>query len=77
VLKANPFFAYMENSLKNAVARPSSFTGSQYNNVSRAFWDAVHSVLSGRANARDSLKRLSRKLEEIRRNSLAKGYWDR
>jgi len=68
VLEANPFFAQLENSLKNPVVRPSRITGSQYNKVSTAFWNAVHSVLSGRANARDSLKRLSRKLERIRRN---------
>jgi trehalose/maltose transport system substrate-binding protein len=68
VLEANPFFAHIENSLKNAIVRPSRITGRQYNKVSTAFWNAVHSVLSGRANARDSLKRLSRRLKRISRN---------
>ncbi len=68
VLEANPFFAHLENSLKNAVARPSRITGNQYNKVSAAFWNAVHSVLSGKTNARDSLKRLSKKLKRISRN---------
>jgi len=67
VLEANPFFAHLEKSLKNAVARPSRMTGNQYNKVSAAFWNAVHSVLSGRTNARDSLKRLSRRLQRISR----------
>jgi len=68
VLNKVPFFSQLEGILENntMVARPSKVTGKQYDTVSRNFWSAVHSVLSGRANARDSLKRLSRKLRKIK-----------
>jgi trehalose/maltose transport system substrate-binding protein len=63
-----PFFSELGLILENntMVVRPSNVTGKPYDKVSRAFWNAVHSVLSGRANARDSLERLSTKLKNIK-----------
>jgi len=68
VLKKFPFFSELGSILENntMVVRPSNVTGKQYDKVSRAFWNAVHSVLSGKANARDSLKILSGKLEQLK-----------
>ena len=34
--------------------RPSTVTGAKYNQVSNAFWNAVHSVLSGKAKAAEA-----------------------
>lgn len=67
VLAANPFFSSLSQSLKNAVVRPSRITGRKYNRVSSEFWNAVHSVLAGKSNARNKLKRLSSKLRRISR----------
>ncbi|MGI9331740.1 MAG: ABC transporter substrate-binding protein [Gammaproteobacteria bacterium] len=71
VLEANPFFGSLYDVFVNAVARPSRATGAKYNQVSNAFWNAVHVVLSGKASAGDSLARLERKLKRIGRG----GQW--
>jgi trehalose/maltose transport system substrate-binding protein len=67
VLEKFPFFSELDLILENntMVVRPSNVTDKPYDKVSRAFWNAVHSVLSGRANAGDSLKRLSKKLNAL------------
>jgi trehalose/maltose transport system substrate-binding protein len=68
VLEATPFFAELYDTFTNAVARPSQVTGARYNQVSSEFFNAAHSVLSGRAAAADSLADL-----ESRLNRLARG----
>ncbi len=71
VLAANPFFAELSANFSAAVPRPSTVTGGNYNRVSNAFWEAVHSVLSGSAKADASLTELSGTLDELRRD----GRW--
>jgi trehalose/maltose transport system substrate-binding protein len=47
------------------VARPSIVTGSAYKQVSKAYIDAVHSVLTGQKKARDAAAELETRLIEI------------
>ena len=71
VLEANPFFGRLYDTLTSAVARPSRKTGARYNQVSAAFWNAVHATLSGKGDAARNLAKLERKLNRIGRN----GRW--
>ena len=71
VLAAVPFFGSLYEVFVNAVARPSRVTGGKYNQVSSEFFNAVHDVLSGQAQAPDSLAALNRKLERLSR----RGKW--
>ncbi len=65
---ANPFMASLEDVFANSVARPTTVTGLKYPEVSQAFWDASHEVLSGKAKAEDALKKLEGRLNQIKRN---------
>lgn len=47
------------------VTRPSSETGAQYEQVTRAYIDAVHSVLSGEKSAPETAAALEKKLVQI------------
>lgn len=67
VLKATPFFGELYETFVNAVPRPATVTGAKYNEVSAAFWNASHEVISGKAKADVSLQKLERKIESIRR----------
>jgi trehalose/maltose transport system substrate-binding protein len=67
VLKANPFFGDLYQTFVDAVPRPATVTGVKYNEVSAAFWNATHEVLSGTAKAEDNLKKLDAKISSIRR----------
>jgi trehalose/maltose transport system substrate-binding protein len=71
VLAANPFFGQLRRTFEHAVLRPSRVTGSRYNRVSSAFWQATHDVLSGEAEAADRLARLEGRLNRIGRH----GRW--
>ena len=71
VLAANPFFEQMGVVLEGAVARPSSVTGAKYNQVSSEFYNAVHDVLSGKAEATDRLAELESTLDRLSRG----GRW--
>lgn len=71
VRAANPVAATLSEVLEQAVARPSDITGRHYNQVSAAFWSAVHATLAGKGDARANLGRLERRLERIRR----RGGW--
>jgi trehalose/maltose transport system substrate-binding protein len=68
VIAANPFMASLADVFTNAVARPTTVTGLKYPEVSQAFWDATHDVLSGKAKAEDSLKKLEGRLNQIKRS---------
>jgi trehalose/maltose transport system substrate-binding protein len=48
-----------------AVARPSTVTGQHYDEVSRAYFSAVHSILAGEAEAETAIPVLQAKLEKI------------
>lgn len=67
ILAAVPFFGELYDTFVNAVARPSTVTGAKYNQVSNEFWNAVHSVLSGKATAKDSLAQLESSLKRMSR----------
>lgn len=71
VLAATPFFGELYNVFVNAVPRPSSVTGTNYNQVSKEFWDAVHVVLSGQSSAADSLAQLESRLMRLSRGGKA------
>lgn len=67
VLAANPFFGDLYSVFTHATPRPSTVTGLKYSEVSNAFWNAAHDVLSGKAKADDALKRLDTRLKQVRR----------
>jgi len=71
VLEASPFFGDLYDTFTNAVARPSRVTGERYNQVSSEFFNAVHAVLSGKADAASSLTALERSLDRLSRG----GRW--
>jgi trehalose/maltose transport system substrate-binding protein len=68
VVTAVPFFKDLFSTFTNAVARPSKITGANYNKVSNAFWNATHSVLSGKAKAPEALASLEGDLKKIKRS---------
>ena len=66
VLEAQPFFGRLVETFSGgAVARPSTVSSSEYNNVSIAYFSAVHSVLTGTTDAESALGDLEGELEEI------------
>ena len=65
VLAANPYFARWQEVFLNAVPRPSAPAGEDYNEVSTAFFTAVHNVLSGNTDAASALADLEVDLEDI------------
>jgi trehalose/maltose transport system substrate-binding protein len=67
VLAAAPFFGDLYETFTNAVARPSRVTGTNYNRVSNAFWNASHDVLSGKTDAATAMADLERELKRIKR----------
>jgi trehalose/maltose transport system substrate-binding protein len=67
IAAAVPVIGQLREILDHAVPRPSTVTGADYNRVSAAIFDAVHRVLSGRAEAEATLARLERELERIGR----------
>ena len=71
MLEANPFFGQLYDTFANAVARPSRVTGERYNEVSAAFFNAVHTVLSGSAEADAALASLQTDLNRMSRG----GRW--
>ncbi|MEO3434306.1 ABC transporter substrate-binding protein [Inquilinus sp. CAU 1745] len=71
VLEAVPFFGSLKDTFVNAVARPSRIAGDRYNEVSSAFWNAVHSTLSGSGDAAANLDALETELIRLSRG----GRW--
>lgn len=68
IAKANPFIGELEAVFSNAVARPATATGQNYNKVSTEFFNAAHQVLSKRAEPAQALNRLDRDLKRIKRS---------
>ncbi|PVE25170.1 ABC transporter substrate-binding protein [Microvirga sp. KLBC 81] len=68
IAKANPFIGDLADVFANAVARPATVTGQNYNKVSTEFFNAVHQVLSKRAEPAQALNRLDRDLKRIKRS---------
>ncbi|MGP1396452.1 MAG: ABC transporter substrate-binding protein [Inquilinaceae bacterium] len=71
ILAAAPFFGDLYETFTNAVARPSGVTGEKYNEVSSAFWNAVHATLSGNGDAATNLAQLESDLTRLSRG----GRW--
>src|SRR5919107_1028098 len=69
IARANPFIGDLVDVFSNAVARPATATGQNYNKVSTEFFNAVHQVLSKRAEPAQALSRLDRDLKRIKRDS--------
>jgi trehalose/maltose transport system substrate-binding protein len=67
IASAVPVIAELRAVLDHAVPRPSTVTGVAYNRVSATIFDAVHRVLSGRAEPEAALVRLERDLRRIGR----------
>jgi trehalose/maltose transport system substrate-binding protein len=65
VCAASPFMCQLYDVFINAVARPSTATAPQYNDVSVLFFQAVHSVLTGDADAQTALEELELDLEDL------------
>ncbi len=65
VLKSTPFFGTLYDVLINAVARPSTITAPNYNEVSTLFFRAVHSVLTGAKDATTALEELELELQSL------------
>jgi trehalose/maltose transport system substrate-binding protein len=65
VLEATPFFGSLYDVFVNATARPSTVSAPNYAQVSRAFYTAVHSVLTGQEDADVALELLELDLEDI------------
>ena len=71
ILAANPFMGALHDTFTSAVGRPATVTASRYNQVSNAFWNAAHDVLSSRVPAPEALKRLDANLRRLSRG----GTW--
>ncbi|MDT8306409.1 MAG: ABC transporter substrate-binding protein [Anaerolineae bacterium] len=65
VLEASPFFGDLYDVFVNAVARPSTVTAPQYAETSTLFYNAVHSVLTGNADAEDAFAELELDLQDL------------
>lgn len=63
ILAANPMMGMVYEPLTNAVARPSRVVKGKYNQVSSAFWTAVHQVLSGQAKPEAAFQSLEAQLK--------------
>ena len=72
VLKAAPFMGELYGVFAFAVGRPATPTGPRYNQVSQAFWNTLHQVLSRKLPAAEALNRLEIDLVRIGRG----GKWD-
>jgi trehalose/maltose transport system substrate-binding protein len=66
VLAANPYFAnFLQAYRKGVVQRPSSVTGKKYPDVSHAYFEAVHEVLTGKKSAPKAAAELQDQLVQI------------
>jgi len=66
VLAANPYFSDVLRVYQQGITlRPSSATGKTYPDVSRAYFEAVHAVLTHRKTAETAAAELERKLTQI------------
>jgi trehalose/maltose transport system substrate-binding protein len=65
LLDAQPFMGPLYDVFTSAVARPSTVTGELYNEVSAAYFNAVHTILTGSAASEDALLDLEDELVDI------------
>jgi trehalose/maltose transport system substrate-binding protein len=65
VLAAYPYFKRLYNVFTGAVARPSTVTAGAYNDVSTAYFTAVHAMLTGELAPSNALPNLQTQLQAI------------
>jgi trehalose/maltose transport system substrate-binding protein len=65
VLAKAPFFKNILPVLENAVARPSTVTGADYNQLSTVFFQSVNKVLSGGQSAKDAVAAVEKVAKRI------------
>jgi len=66
VLSANPYFSTVLKIYRNGLTwRPAAATGKLYPEISRAYYDSVHEVLTGKKSAAEAADALQRKLVQI------------
>ena len=66
VLAVNPYFSIiLEVYRKDLALRPSTATGRMYPDVSRAYYEAVRAVLSGKKTAAEAAAELQAELVQI------------
>jgi trehalose/maltose transport system substrate-binding protein len=65
-LEANPYYTSLKPIfLGDTVVRPSTVTGELYNEISTVYFTAVHAILTGEAEAPDTLAELESELIDI------------
>nr|WP_246389825.1 ABC transporter substrate-binding protein [Halomonas cerina] len=67
VLASNPSMGELYETLTNGVPRPATVTGSDYPRVSNAFFNRVHSVLSGDLDGASAVQQLQGELRRLSR----------
>ena len=65
VLAANPYFSSILDTRKNMALRPAAASGKDYPDVSRAYFEAVHMVLTGKKSATQAAADLQVELQKI------------
>src|SRR6516164_3473573 len=65
VLAKYPFFKIMLDVFNNAVARPSTVTGADYNQLSTAFFQNVNKVLTGTESGKDAVAQVEQVAKSI------------
>jgi trehalose/maltose transport system substrate-binding protein len=65
VLTANPYLLTVLKAGKNLILRPSSATGKEYPQVSRAYFEAVHSVVAGKKTGTKAAADLQNELVQL------------
>ena len=65
ILAKNPYYKNMLDVLNNAVARPSTVTGADYNVLSTAFFQNVNKVLTGGTSAQDAVSQVEKVAKRI------------
>jgi len=65
VLAKNPWFANAVDILNNAIARPSTVTGADYNQVSTVFFQSVNKVLTGGESSQQAVTDVERVAKRI------------
>ena len=66
VAEQQEFIPLWKPVVDNALPRPSAATLRKYNEVSAAFWTAVHNTMSGDGDAATNLSRLENELKRLR-----------
>ena len=65
VLAANPYFSSILDTRNKIALRPAATSGKKYPDVSRAYFEAVHVVLTGKKSATQAASDLQIELQEI------------